>query len=142
VALVVGLAKALELAVARMGENAEKMRHLRQVFWDGLQEARPVLNSPEDGLPHVLNVSFVGIRSDVLLMALDLAGVACSAGAACSSGSLLPSPVLQAMGLPDERVKSAIRFSLGREQAADEVVEAARRICRCVLKLRQKPTPP
>ena len=65
-----------------------------------------VLNGPEIGaadvVPTTLNVSFPGCRGDLLLMALDLAGVACSTGSACSSGSLLPSPVLRAMGVPDE----------------------------------------
>ena len=74
-----------------------------------------VLNGPEvgapDALPTTLNVSFPGCRADVLLMALDLAGVACSTGSACSSGSLLPSPVLRAMGVPDEILRSAVRFS-------------------------------
>ena len=58
-----------------------------------------VLNGPEIGaadvVPTTLNVSFPGCRADLLLMALDLAGVACSTGSACSSGSLLPSPVLR-----------------------------------------------
>ncbi len=136
VALIVGLAEALRLSVERMEENGDKMHQLRRIFWEGLRDAGPVLNSPEDGLPHVLNVSFPGLKSDALLIALDLTGVACSAGAACSSGSLLPSPVLRAMGLPEARLRSALRFSLGRQQTAEEVAESAARICRCVKKLR------
>jgi cysteine desulfurase len=139
VALAVGLAVALEQAVSHLDENLRHLRRLREAFWQGLQAAHPLtLNSPEDGLPHVLNVSFPGLKADALLIALDLAGVACSAGSACSSGSLLPSPVLRAMGLPEERLRSALRFSLGRQQTVEEVAEAASRICRCVNRLREK----
>jgi cysteine desulfurase len=138
-ALIVGLAAAVTLAVSHLEENVARLRLLRQAFWDGLRDAGPVLSSPEDGLPHVLNVSFPGLKSDALVIALDLAGVACSAGAACASGSLLPSPVLRAMGLPEAQVRSSVRFSLGRHQTAEEVREAAARICQCVKKMRQEP---
>ncbi|MBY0231729.1 MAG: cysteine desulfurase [Gemmataceae bacterium] len=134
VALIAALAAALRACVERMQEHREKMIHLRRILWEGIQPA--VLNSPEDGLPHVLNVSFPGLASDALLIALDLAGVACSAGAACSSGSLLPSPVLRFMGLPEERLRSALRLSLGWEQAPEEVADAAARISSCVRRLR------
>lgn len=142
VALAVGLAAALEQAVTRLDENLRHLRGLREVFWQGIQQAQPLaLNSPEDGLPHVLNVSFLGLKADALLIALDLAGVACSAGSACSSGSLLPSPVLRAMGLPEPRLRSALRFSLGWQQTAEEVAEAASRICWCVKRLRERTSP-
>jgi cysteine desulfurase len=91
------------------------------------------------GVPHTVNVSFPGCRADVLLMNLDLAGVACSTGSACSSGSLLPSPVLQAMGVPDEVLHSAMRFSFSHLLSAAEVTEAAERIARVVRRLREGP---
>jgi len=71
-----------------------------------------------------------------LLMNLDLAGVACSTGSACSSGSLLPSPVLQAMGVAYEVLHSAMRFSLSTLLTEDQISEAARRITRVVAHLR------
>ncbi|MBV9121786.1 MAG: aminotransferase class V-fold PLP-dependent enzyme, partial [Planctomycetes bacterium] len=99
-----------------------------------------VLNGPgEDGVPHTLNLSFPGCRADSLLMNLDLAGVACSTGSACSSGSLLPSPVLQAMGVPEEVLHSAMRFSLSPLLTEAEVQEGARRIAQVVQRLRQRP---
>ena len=70
-------------------------------------------------------------------MALDLAGVACSTGSACSSGSLLPSPTLQAMGAPDDVLRSAMRFSFGALTSPDEAWEAARRISAAVNRLRR-----
>ena len=88
-------------------------------------------------MPHTLNVAFPGCRADVLLMNLDLAGVACSTGSACSSGSLLPSPVLKAMGVAEEVLTSAMRFSLSPLLTLDEVDEAGRRIVAVVRRLRR-----
>ena len=68
---------------------------------------------------------------------LDLAGVACSTGSACSSGSLLPSPVLQAMGVPEHVLHSAMRFSLSALLTEADVREAARRIAVVVNRLRK-----
>ena len=84
----------------------------------------------------MLNVSFPGCAADGLLIALDLAGVACSTGSACSSGSLLPSPVLQAMGVPEEVLRSAMRFSLSPQTTEAEIDEAAARIVATVRRLR------
>ncbi|MFM8273162.1 MAG: cysteine desulfurase, partial [Gemmata sp.] len=63
---------------------------------------------------------------------LDLAGVACATGSACSSGSLLPSPVLRAMGVSDEVLRSALRFSFAPSQPPEEIDEAAARVAACV----------
>ncbi len=113
------------------GESERVSPPLR--FGEGSGEGLPfTLNSPPDALPTTLNLSFPGCRSDVLLMALDLAGVACSTGSACSSGSLLPSPVLQAMGVPDEVLRSAIRFSFGPTLTEADIDDAADRVAGCV----------
>jgi cysteine desulfurase len=137
VALAVGLAAALEIATQDV-TAVEVQRRKRRILIDRLKEMCPpvVVNSPEDGSPYILNVSFPGCRAEVLLMKLDLAGVMCSTGSACSSGSLLPSPVLQAMGVPDEVLRSAMRFSFGTTTTAEELDEAARRISVCVRQLR------
>jgi cysteine desulfurase len=70
-------------------------------------------------------------------MKLDLDGVACSTGSACSSGSFLPSPVLKAMGVREDILHSAMRFSLNHLLTEADVVEAARRISNAVRKQRQ-----
>ena len=67
-------------------------------------------------LPQTLNVGFPGLDGDALLMQLDLAGVAASLGSACASGSTRPSPTLVAMRVPDDRLRSSVRFSLGRRR--------------------------
>lgn len=139
VALAVGLAVALDWCVQHLDEHRRHVETLRERFLARLRAgADPViLNSPAAAsLPHTLNVSFPGLRADALLMRLDLAEVACSTGSACSSGSLLPSPVLRAMGVAPEVLASAMRFSLSPFLSADDLDEAARRICISVNKLR------
>jgi len=131
VVLVAGMAKALEIMSRTMTANHQHLESLRSHLWRRLVEmASPVvLNGPEIGaadvLPGTLNVSFPGCRGDLLLVALDLAGIACSTGSACSSGSLLPSPVLRAMRVADEIVRSALRFSFARTTRPDELDVAA-----------------
>ena len=139
VALAVGLAAALDLACCEREQRTTAVHSLRERFLTGLHEAvEPlVLNGPaQGGTPHTINVSFPGLKADALLMALDLAGVACSAGSACSSGSLQPSPVLRAMGMSEEVLISALRFSLSALLTPNEIDEAVRRITAVVRRLR------
>ncbi|MFL5242971.1 MAG: cysteine desulfurase family protein [Gemmataceae bacterium] len=140
VALAVGLAKALELACQEMQHRHDRVLRLRQHFLGRLRAAAVhfIVNGPEaGGIPHALNLSFPGLRADALLMNLDLAGIACSTGSACSSGSLLPSPVLQAMRVPEELLHSAMRFSLSPLLTEQEMDEAARRISVVVRRMMQ-----
>jgi cysteine desulfurase len=142
VALAIGLATALELAEREREIRWAKVTQLRKRLLAQLcDHAAPVIvNGPENaGLPHTLNVSFPGCQSDVLLMNLDLAGVACSTGSACSSGSLLPSPVLQAMCVPPDVLHSAMRFSFTDLLSEAEIDEAGRRIASVVSRLRLSP---
>jgi cysteine desulfurase len=144
VPLAVGMATALELAVCDMDATNDKVLALRASFLSRLRgEAAPVvLNGPEHGgIPQTINVSFPGCRADLLLMKLDLAGVACATGSACSSGSLLPSPVLRAMRVPEDVLRSALRFSLSPLLTAALVDEAAHRIVQTVKTLRQSRPP-
>jgi cysteine desulfurase len=140
VALVVGLATALELAHQESAIRRTRVLRCRQCFLERLHElaAPVVLNGPADGgIPHTLNLSFPGCRAEALLVNLDLAGVACSTGSACSSGSLLPSPVLRAMGVAEDVLHSAMRFSLSSLLTEGDVEEAARRIAAVVSRLRR-----
>ena len=135
--LAVGMCVALRHAVAHMRETAAHLTHLRNVLLAELEARVPlVVNGPRpgdgDSLPTTLNVSFPGHRGDVLLMKLDLAGVACSTGSACSSGSLLPSPVLAAMGVPDDVLRGAVRFSVGAGLTEDDMRTAAARVAACI----------
>jgi cysteine desulfurase len=143
IALAVGMACALEAAHREMSERSDKVRRLRELLvssWRacGIDFA---INGPGassgSSVPHVLNVSFPGCNAAALLMRLDLAGVACSTGSACSSGSLLPSPVLEAMGVPHDRLHSAMRFSFSHLLVPEKAIEAGRRIAEVVQSLRQ-----
>jgi cysteine desulfurase len=96
-----------------------------QIFSEARQNGDPV-----NRLPNTLNVSFPGFDSETLLMALDLEGVCASSGSACMVGSVVASHVLLAMGLPMERAKSAVRFSLGKQTTAEEIDGAADAIAR------------
>jgi cysteine desulfurase len=140
VPLAVGMAAALRLASRHLEQRREQCLRLRKRF---LQLLRPgaepfsINGDVESGLVHTLNLSFPGCPSDLLLIRLDLAGIDCSTGSACYSGSLLPSPVLQAMGCSDEVLASAMRFSFGHDLALAQVEEAARRVVREVQALRR-----
>lgn len=144
VALAVGLATALELANRELGQRREHLLALRRRFLEKLRSECPpvILNGPEvGGLPNTINLSFPGCSADALLMNLDLAGVACSTGSACSSGSLLPSPVLRAMNVPEPVLRSALRFSLDATLAPVQIDEASDRIINSVKRLRNVGSP-
>jgi cysteine desulfurase len=79
-------------------------------------------------LPHTSNIAFPGFDRQALVVALDLAGVACSTGSACASGSSEPSPTLTAMRLPRELVDSSLRFSLGAFTTVEMIDDAVDRI--------------
>ncbi len=68
-----------------------------------------------------INAAFEGALGESIVIALDLAGISASTGAACTSGSIEPSPVLLGLGLPAERAREAVRFSLGRETCRAEI---------------------
>jgi cysteine desulfurase len=132
VALVVGMAAALEVAVRDLASSTAQVARLRERFLARLRSnAAPVIVNG-DGVPNILNISFPGCLAEGVLMALDLAGVSCSAGSACSSGSLLPSPVLRAMGLPEPELRSAVRFSFSTSTTETEVDQAANGIAAVV----------
>jgi cysteine desulfurase len=135
VALAVGFAAALERWQAEAGARAARWAALRDRLESGLIAAigpdRMIRNGPARDhlrLPQTLNVGFPGLDGDALLMQLDLAGIAASLGSACASGSTRPSPTLMAMRVPDDRLRSSVRFSLGATTTADEIDEAVRRI--------------
>jgi cysteine desulfurase len=123
VAGIIGMVRALELAVAERAESSRRAGVLRDRLEAGIRAAIPDVRINGDGarLPNIANVSFADVESQALLVALDLAGVAVSAGSACTSGSLEPSHVLAGMGLEPRWRSSAIRFSLGRTTSASEI---------------------
>ncbi len=125
-----GFGLAAQMAKAKMAESGARLAALRDRLEAGVLARVPdtAVNGARDRrVPNTTNISFEGIEAESLLIALDLEGVAVSTGSACSSGSLEPSHVIKAMGLPQYRGTSSIRFSLGlgnTEQEIDFVVAA------------------
>jgi cysteine desulfurase len=129
VPLAVGFAAAVELCLADLASEAERLTGLRQRLWERLssEPGDVTLNGhPSRRLPGNLNVSFGGVDSDHLLLALT--DVALSTGSACASASPGPSHVLAALGLPEDRIRGAVRFGLGRSTTAEEIDWVAERI--------------
>lgn len=142
VELAIGFEVALRLAVESQAEAEPRMRELR----DRLEMMLRELLGPETitingldapRLPHTSNVSFSGIDRQALVMALDMAAVACSTGSACASGSSEPSPTLLASGADPSIISSSIRLSLSRFTTQAEVDEVASRILNCINRLRR-----
>ena len=124
VPLIVAFGKAAELAEERLKEDARRLGELRDALEDRVFERidDAVLNGDrETRLPNISNISFSGVEGEGLLINLDLQGIAISTGSACSSGSLEPSPIIRALGRNDDLARSAIRFSLGRENSIDDI---------------------
>jgi len=138
-ALAVGFHKALELAMTELADRAAAMRALRDELERLLRAELSeliIIGQNASRLPNTSCVSFPGLDRQALVMALDLAGVACSTGSACASGSSEPSPTLVAMGLAQDVIGGAIRFSLSAFTTAADVAEASRRIIKTVKHLR------
>lgn len=124
---IVGFGEAVRRMLPEREAEAARLTSLRDLFLDALRRRLPhlVLNGhPTERLPNNLNVSFPGLDAETLLLALDRAGISASSGSACTSGSIEPSHVLTAMGLPDDRVRSAIRLTLGRSTTREQVGRA------------------
>jgi cysteine desulfurase len=127
VAAIVGMAAAAEWTLRGCEQEQERETGLRDGLWTRIAENVPDAkqngaNAPR--LANTLNVSLLGIDSEMLLIALDLEGVCASSGSACMVGSVVASHVLLAMDLPMERARSAVRFSLGKWTTADEIKAA------------------
>lgn len=139
IASVVGMARALELAVEQQTEREARVRALRDRLESRLRaETNCVVVGEEPRLSHTTNVAFPGIDRQALVMALDMAGVECSTGSACTSGSSEPSHVLLAMGCPTPVVEGSIRLSLSAFTTAAEVDLATHRILAVVNDLRSR----
>jgi cysteine desulfurase len=115
----------------RLLDGAQRMRELRDHFERSILAGWPsaiVLGAKAVRLPNTSNIAFVGLERQMLFIALDQAGIACSTGSACASGSSEPSPTHIAMGCEPAVISSALRFSFGVTTTAAEVEEAACRI--------------
>jgi len=139
---IVGLARALELCLAELPEEAERLAAMRDRLWDRLRADVPgvVLNGPALlprawRLPNNLNVAFPGIDGETLL--LKLPDLALSSGSACTSAEPGPSHVLRALNLGDAEAHASVRVGLGRFTTPEQIDYAAGRIAEEVAALRR-----
>ena len=138
VPLAVGLGSAIEFRRMEMKEEFSGMRALKEQLKKGIEERLDgcVFNGHSSrSLPHILNVSFdsskMDIDGEVLLLKMDLDGVAVTSGSACTSGGMEPSHVLLAMGRDEQTAKATIRFSIGKmntDKDVDYVLEVLEKV--------------
>jgi len=135
VAAIAGFAKAVELVSNSRELENKRVRQLTDYFWRELKKLSPKaeINGLKDlrfmiydlrKLPNILNVYFPNQNSQDLLIKLDLNGIAVSSGSACSARATKPSHVLKAIGLSDKKIKSSLRFSLGKFTTKEEINRA------------------
>ena len=136
VAGIIGFGKACEIAIKRVSTlEVSRVAELKDYFYNKVYEMIPgteLFGDMQNSLPNTLNLGFAGVEGDTLLIAMDMEGVAVSTGSACSSGTGLPSPVLQAMGLPDNKINSSIRFSLGCSTTKTELDSVLKTLVKAV----------
>jgi cysteine desulfurase len=121
---IAGMAAAAEFVLANRQAEQDRLLKLRDELWNSISQNVPDARLNGENAPRLantLNVSLMGIDSEMLLIALDLKGVCASSGSACMVGSVSASHVLLAMGLPVERARSAVRLSLGKQTTAEEI---------------------
>jgi cysteine desulfurase len=143
VAAIAGMAAAAEWTMRDRESEQEREARLRDDLWTRISQNVPDAkqngaNAPR--LANTLNVSLLGLDSEMLLIALDLEGVCASSGSACMVGSVVASHVLLAMGLPIERARSAVRFSLGKWTTGDEIKAAGDAVRKIVDRLETRKT--
>ena len=120
VPLIAGLGLAAQMAVENLSQNAAHLRQLNQRLREGATHIPDIwVNSPEDALDCIVNLSVVGIRSEIMLHFLEGEGIYVSSGSACAKGA--KSHVLTALGLPESRIDSALRISFSRYTTSDEI---------------------
>ncbi|MGP0063714.1 MAG: cysteine desulfurase family protein [Isosphaeraceae bacterium] len=137
VPLIVGLGTAVELAAGRLPEESRHLLELRERLHEGLAGRLPGIRlngHPTDRLPGNLNLSFVDVDGEALMMAMR--DVAVSSGSACSAADPEPSHVLLAMGLNEDLARSSLRFGLGQFTTPEEIDFAIEAVAKAVERLR------
>lgn len=141
VPLIIGMAKALELAYSELEARATKYSHLRDRLIDGILGPIPDVflsgGDPDHRLPNHASFVFDGIDGNALLMHLDMNGIAASSGSACKVGNPEPSEVLLAMGYEPSLALSSLRLTVGQQTTDEEIDRALQVIPDAVQKLRK-----
>ena len=139
VALIAGFGKAVELCSQNRDAENKRLKQYRDQLIDDIMTAHTdvILNGSRDQrLSNNLNLCFPGIEAETMIM--NMKNIACSTGSACTSASLEPSHVITALGYDTELAHTAIRFSLGRFNNADEIAAAGKIIINAATAAKQK----
>ena len=138
---IVALGKAAELAMQGFERGDDRtMSTLRDRLQQGILAQVQEAGVNGDGAPRVPNTSniyFDHVEGESMVISLDLKGLAVSTGAACSSGAIEPSHVLMAMGLRADRARASLRFSLGKQNTAEDIDIALALVPETVARLRE-----
>jgi cysteine desulfurase len=137
---VVGMAKALEIAVGGMDGRAKKLASLRDRLESGVAARIPEVTfngHREKRLPHIANVGFTYVEGEGIILSLDDEGVCVSSGSACTSEKLEPSHVLSAMGVEPVHAHGSIRFSLSEDITEADVDYTINTLEKVIKRLRQ-----
>ncbi len=137
---IAGFAKAAELVYQDLEQDVDRMYSLREMLINGVKNIEDIVINGcpgREGAPHVVSVSFRGIRSEVLLHALEERGIYVSAGSACAAHKPQPSATLRAIGVEKELLGSTIRFSLSGFTTEEEIAYACQNLEEIVPKLRR-----
>lgn len=121
---IVGLGKAIELAVAEMETEGARQKEMRDALIKGMMERIPEVRlngHPTERLFNNVNLSYRYVEGEALLLSLDMMGIGVSSGSACTSGSLDPSHVLLAIGLSHEIAHGSVRYTFGRMNTMEDV---------------------
>jgi len=121
---IAGLGKATELIYKDLSKDTEVLYQLKKKLTDGILELGDIkINGPQDenGAPHIVSASILGVRSEVLLHALEDKGIYVSAGSACATHKQSVSSTLQSMGLTADEMESTLRFSMSTYTTEEEI---------------------
>ncbi len=138
---IAGMGLAAELASAKLPVNSENLKALENQFRDLLKAQLPDIKyngHQKLHLPGLISVTIPGVSNDVLVVSLDMAGIAISNGSACSAGTVKPSHVLQAMGLSAADNRQTVRISFGLGNTNNEVEQLAAGLVETVNKIRNR----
>lgn len=136
---IVGIGKAIELAVQNLDSYATKVKGLRDKLIKEIIDKVPYVKlngHPQNRLPGNVNISFEFIEGESMLLMLDMKGICASSGSACTSGSLDPSHVLLAIGLPHEMAHGSLRVTFGEENTQEDVEKIVEILIPIVQRLR------
>ena len=117
---IAGMALAAEMTYRDLDANVAHMRELKEHLIDELTQIDDVYSNSGDA-PHIASITFKGVRSEVMLHALEEKGIYVSSGSACSSNKHSTSSTLKAIGLPPEKLESTLRFSFSPENTMEQI---------------------